>query len=260
MLSAKPPLSLGKLTNPALTLKRARVQMEISAGSSIPGEVRVLPTRQLTVVISKKDSASLGTNASLSTLKKLECASFSLSAALVQKERGVILNTCSWEEEVAPPDHPEEINHQATTRRQNPRMSTIVLQPLADHRRTFQRRVRKLLATKVTMGKTAAIRGAVQGCSTTDSERLEWKGAPGHAKVVIVSSGEAEKGHKFAMEVRKGDIVGIMNSGASEHIFKDWRFASDLKDSSAVIETASKDGKVSRVRQGKIFATLRGDE
>ena len=166
VLSAKPPLSLGKLTNPALTLKRARVQMETSVGSSIPGEVRVLPTRQLTVVISKKDSASLGTTASLSTLKKLECASFSLSAALVQKERAVILNTCSWEGEVAPPDLPEEINHQATTRKQNPRMSTIVLQPLADHRRTFQRRVRKLLATKVTMGKTAVIRGAVQGCST----------------------------------------------------------------------------------------------
>ena len=33
-----------------------------------------------------------------------------------------------------------------------------------------------------------------------DSERFEWKGAPGHAKVVIVSSGEAEKGRKFAME------------------------------------------------------------
>ena len=33
-----------------------------------------------------------------------------------------------------------------------------------------------------------------------------------------------------------------MDSGASEHIFKDWKFASDLKDSRAVIETASKDG------------------
>ena len=91
VLSAKPPLSLGKLTNPASTLKKARVQMETSAGSSIPGEVRVLPTKQLTVVIFKKDSASLGTNASSNTLKRpesLECASF-VQARLVCKRRGV---------------------------------------------------------------------------------------------------------------------------------------------------------------------------
>ena len=77
------------------------------------GEVRVPPTKRLTAVIFKKDSASLGTSASSNTLQRpesLKCASFSPSAARVQKERGVILSMCSCEGEVPPPNHHEEIN------------------------------------------------------------------------------------------------------------------------------------------------------
>ena len=43
----------------------------------------------------------------------------------------------------------------------------------------------------------------------------------------------------LVQNVDKEDIAGTMNYGASDHIFQVWKCASDVKDSSAVIETAS---------------------
>ena len=101
--------------------------------------------------------------------------------------------------------------------------------------------------------------GCGPGLLHVNSERFELRGASGHAKVATVSSGEGQKDRKFAIECRHGDIAGRMDSGASDHIFKNRKFANDTKDSSAVIGTASEKGKVGMVKKKKDFcSTARG--